>query len=261
MPTDPDRPDASSSPENAPEESTPEERGPDPNETPEPIDMLAPLFREEPLRPEGGEAPPMWLWMTIFGVILFGTFYLGSYIGDFSADPWLQGRSIADASEDEEATEVVVDGGRIYNNRCQACHQADGQGIAGQFPPLVESNWVTGDKGRLIRILLHGMEGPMEVLGEQYNGVMPGWQNQLDDAEIAAVLTHIRGEWGNSASEISAEEVAALRDAESGRSGAWSAEELNDPANQGFPEGADLGGGTEADTTAAASEATASANQ
>lgn len=256
MPTDSDHPDASSLPEN-----TPEERGPDPNETPEPIDMLAPLFREEPLRPEGGEAPPMWLWMIIFGVILFSTFYLGSYIGDFSADPWLQGRSIAAASEDEEATEVVVDGGRIYNNRCQACHQADGQGIAGQFPPLVESNWVLGDDGRLVRILLHGMEGPMEVLGEEYNGVMPGWQNQLDDAEIAAVLTHIRSEWGNSGSEITAEQVAALRESESDRTGAWSAEELNDPANQGFPEGADLGGGANADTTAAAGETTASASQ
>lgn len=257
MPTDSDRPNASSSSGNAPDEQSP-----DPNETPEPIDMLAPLFREEPLRPEGGEAPPTWLWMIIFGVILFSTFYLGSYIGDFSADPWLQGRSIAAVSEDDVATEVVVDGRRIYNNRCQACHQADGQGIAGQFPPLVESEWVTGDKGRLIRILLHGMEGPMEVLGEEYNGVMPGWQRQLDDAEIAAVLTHIRGEWGNSAAEITAEQVAALRESESGRTNAWSADELNDPANQGFPESADLGGddgsGGESDASGANEDESAS---
>lgn len=255
MPTDSDRPDNASS-DSAPD-AAPDERGPDPNETPEPIDMLAPLFREEPLRPEGGEAPPTWLWMTIFGVILFSTFYLGSYLGDFSADPWLQGRTLAAAPEAEE-TEVVVDGGRIYNNRCQACHQADGQGVAGQFPPLVGSDWVLGDKGRLIRILLHGMEGPMEVLGESYNGVMPGWQRQLSDAEIAAVLTHIRDEWDNGGSEITEQEVAVLREAESSRTGAWSADELNDPANQGFPEGADLGGST-ADSTAAAST-TASAS-
>jgi len=256
MPTDSDPPNASSSSENAPDEQSP-----DPNETPEPIDMLAPLFREEPLRPEGGEAPPTWLWMIIFGVILFSTFYLGSYLGDFSADPWLQGRSLAAASDEEDATEVVVDGGRIYNNRCQACHQADGQGVAGQFPPLVESEWVTGDKGRLIRILLHGMEGPMVVLGEEYNGVMPGWQRQLDDAEIAAVLTHIRSEWENDASEVTADEVAALREAESGRSNAWSAEELNDPANQGFPEGADLGGDDASEDGGDASDANESESE
>ena len=248
MPTDSDQPESSAGTPQDPSNSDTGRRSDDPNETPEPIDMLAPLFREEPLRPEGGEAPPMWLWMIIFGVIIFNVYYLGSYIGDFSTDPWLQGRTLAAASEEEDATEVVVDGGRIYGNRCQACHQADGQGIAGQFPPLVESNWVTGDKGRLIRILLHGMEGPMEVLGEEYNGVMPGWQDQLDDAEIAAVLTHIRGEWENDAPKVSAEEVAALRESESSRTGAWSAEELNDPANQGFPEGADLGSSNEEDS-------------
>ncbi|MFO8232622.1 MAG: cytochrome c [Longimonas sp.] len=248
MPTDSDQPDSSAgAPQDAPN-SDADGRSDDFNETPEPIDMLAPLFREEPLRPEGGEAPPMWLWMIIFGVILFNVYYLGSYVGDFSTDPWLQGRTLAAASEEEDATEVTVDGGRIYNNRCQSCHQADGQGVSGQFPPLVESDWVTGDKGRLIRILLHGMEGPMEVLGEEYNGVMPSWQNQLDDAEIAAVLTHIRSEWENDASEVTADEVAALREAESERSEAWSAEELNDTANQGFPEGADLGESEEEDS-------------
>ncbi|MES3629957.1 MAG: cytochrome c [Longimonas sp.] len=241
MPDDSNRPDASSPDDTpSPNGGDARERQPtssnDPDETPEPIDMLAPLFREEPLRPEGGEAPPMWLWMIIFGVILFNVYYLGSYVGDFSADPWLQGRDVV-ATVEDETVERVVDGSRIYNNRCQTCHQSDGMGVSGQFPPLVETDWVVGDEGRLIRILLHGMEGPMEVLGEEYNGVMPGWQRQLDDAEIAAVLTHIRGEWGNDASEITAEQVSILREYESDRTAAWTADELNEPENQGFPEG------------------------
>ena len=211
----------------------------------EPIDQLAPYFREAPLQEEGAESPPMWLWMTIFGVILFGVYYLGRYVGDFSMYPWLQQPELAVAEGAAASAEVAVDGAQVYSSRCANCHQASGQGVAGVFPPLDGADWVTGPKGRPIRLVLHGLEGPIEVKGEVYNGAMPGWGTQLSDEEIAAVLTHVRQSWSNSASEITAEEVAAVREATQGRTAAWTAEELN--ANPGIPGAAEAA----ADTAAA----------
>ncbi len=226
-----------------PEDSSAEGEATKSTESQEPIDQLRPLFREQPLPPEGGEAPPMWLWMTIFGVVLFGAYYLGSYVGDFSPYPWLQQPELTRAAPAGAAAGVSVDGAQIYSSRCASCHQANGQGVSGVFPPLDGADWVTGDKGRIIRILLHGMQGEVEVQGVAYNGVMPAWQNQLSDAEIAAVITHVRQTWSNDASEVTTGEVGRVREATTGRTAAWTAEELN--ANPGIP-GGDPGGDDEA---------------
>lgn len=210
--------------------------GPDtgPDASPEPIDMLAPLFREQPLPPEGMEAPPMWLWMTIFGVLLFSTFYLGSYIGDFSPDPWLQSSKPV-ASTETAAEPEPVSGSQIYSSRCANCHQSNGEGVANAFPPLNQARWVTDDKGPIIRILLHGLIGEIEVRGNVYNGNMPAWGNQMSDEEIAAVITHVRQSWDNDASEVTAEEVKAVRDATAGRATPWTPDELREPPNMEVP--------------------------
>jgi mono/diheme cytochrome c family protein len=205
-----------------------------PDASPEPIDMLAPLFREQPLPPEGMEAPPMWLWMTIFGVLLFSTFYLGSYIGDFSPDPWLQSSKPV-ASAEPAAEPEPVSGSQIYASRCANCHQNNGEGVANAFPPLNQARWVTDNKGQIIRILLHGLIGEIEVRGSVYNGNMPAWGNQLSDAEIAAVITHVRQSWDNDASEVTAEEVKAVRDATAGRATPWTPDELMEPPNMEVP--------------------------
>ena len=219
-----DSPDAASNDSPEPSPST---------ESPEPIDMLAPLFRERPLPPEGAEAPPMWLWMVIFGTLLFGAFYLGNYVGDFSPDPWLQSTEPV-AQSTTPAVEESVSGSQIYSSRCANCHQANGMGVPNAFPPLVGTGWVE-DKGQIIRILLNGMQGPMEVQGTTYNGNMPAWGSILSDKEIAAVITHVRQSWENEFSEVTAEEVAAVRDATAGRVQPWTAEELNQDANQTVP--------------------------
>ena len=183
----------------------------------EPLDLLSPFFRERDLEAEGAEAPPMWLWVSIFGVLLFGTYYLGSFVGDFSPYPWLQQPDVAAATPAAAAAAEAVDGAQVYQSRCANCHQQGGEGIAGVFPPLDDSRWVTGEKGVLIRILLHGMQGDVEVAGEVYNGNMPGWA-MLSDEELAAVMTHERTSWTNSAEPIQPEEVAAVRELLAGRS-------------------------------------------
>ncbi|WP_422861685.1 PQQ-dependent sugar dehydrogenase [Flagellimonas sp. W118] len=104
-----------------------------------------------------------------------------------------------------------IDGGaKTYYTYCSACHQKNGGGATGRFPPVANTDWVTGDKERLIKIILEGMEGSIQVHGETYNGVMPQ-HSFLSDKEIADVLTYIRSNFGNEASAIEPEEVEEIR--------------------------------------------------
>ena len=115
---------------------------------------------------------------------------------------------------------------------CFTCHQPTGLGLPGQFPPLAGSDWVLGNKERLIKITMHGLMGEIEVNGVKYNNVMapPGIPpGSLTDQQMADVLTYIRNDWGNSASSISPEEVANIRESVKDRPSMqmWTSAELN----------------------------------
>lgn len=103
-----------------------------------------------------------------------------------------------------------VAGGKVYTVYCAACHQRNGMGDSQRFPPLSGSEWVVGDKKKLIEVVLKGLEGQIEVKGQPYNNIMPQ-HSFLKDEEIAEVLTHIRTNYGNTASGVSAREVGAIR--------------------------------------------------
>ena len=124
------------------------------------------------------------------------------------------------------AREQLPDGKQVYATTCAACHQATGEGVAGVFPPLAGSEWVTGDEGKLALIILHGVTGPIEVAGETFNGMMPPWGGTMKDADIAAVITYVRSAWGNKAAPVTAAKVASLRAAHSSRTTPWTAAEL-----------------------------------
>ena len=99
-------------------------------------------------------------------------------------------------------------------------------------PPLAGSEWVLGDEKRLALIILHGMEGPLEVAGKTYDApdilpVMPA-HSTMDDGSIAAILTYIRNEWGNQAEPITGRTVSFTRHRSQGRVYPWSAPELNE---------------------------------
>ncbi len=113
----------------------------------------------------------------------------------------------------------------VYDTRCAQCHQANGQGIPGSFPPLTQTEWVLGDKGRLVRLLLNGMQGPLEAEGEAYNGIMILPPPALTNEQIAAVLTYVRQHFGNDAEAVTPDEVASVRVANE-REGLWDAAEL-----------------------------------
>jgi mono/diheme cytochrome c family protein len=101
----------------------------------------------------------------------------------------------------------------IYQKLCAACHQQDGAGKDGVAPPLADSEWVQAASGeRLVRIVLNGLNGPIQVRGKTWNIVMPPWRENLDDEEIAIVLNYVRSQWGGQgAAPIKPDVAAAAR--------------------------------------------------
>ena len=109
-----------------------------------------------------------------------------------------------------EIPEELEAGKKVYDAYCTACHQANGLGAPGLNPPLVDTDWVTGDKERLIGVILEGMSEPTEIKGELYQNAMAS-HAFLDDQQIADVLTFIRNHWGNEADAVNPRDVAAMR--------------------------------------------------
>ena len=108
------------------------------------------------------------------------------------------------------ADELMTKGQGVYNANCAACHQPDGSGLTGAFPPLAASDYLKGDRNQVIAAALFGLSGPITVNGVDYNGVMPSL-GYLSDDDLAAALTYVFGSWGNNLAAVSVEEVAALR--------------------------------------------------
>ena len=102
---------------------------------------------------------------------------------------------------------------KLYNTYCAACHQNDGKGDGNRFPPLGGTDWVTGDKTKLLNTLLKGLNGEIVVNDKPYNGLMPA-HNFLKDEEVATILTYIRQNFGNAASAVSVEEVKEYRNSQ-----------------------------------------------
>src|SRR6266567_3157566 len=128
----------------------------------------------------------------------------------------------------------------VHAANCQTCHQANGQGVPGQYPPLAGSEFTTGASRRPAMIVLKGLQGPVKVKGQQFgSAVMQPWES-LGDQKVADVLTYERSEWGNSASPVSKEQVAALRKELASHPGSFNEADL-----QAIPADANLPGGEE----------------
>ena len=129
------------------------------------------------------------------------------------------------------AKELFVKGDEIYHRDgyCVTCHQPDGLGLsASQFPPLAGSEWVTGNEERLIKLVLKGLMGPLELKGKSYPGQVPmtPFGGLLNDEEVASVLTFVRNTFGNKADPISPEKVKEVRNAIKDQEGFYSPSEL-----------------------------------
>jgi len=129
------------------------------------------------------------------------------------------------------AKELFVKGEEIYNREgyCVTCHQPDGLGLsASQFPPIAESEWITGSEERLIKLALKGLMGPLALKGKSYPGQVPmtPFGGMLNDEEIASVLTFVRNTFGNKAEPILPEKVKEVREAIKDKEGFYSPAEL-----------------------------------
>jgi mono/diheme cytochrome c family protein len=175
---------------------------------------------------------PLILLFVFSGLIFYAGTYLNEYAGRYSADVFDETAPPVDPNAGAAAIDPLVLGKRQYELVCAACHQLTGLGVEGVYPPLANSEWVTGSPDRVIRVLLHGLKGPITVSGKQYGaalmpafGRVPGGGYNWNEERIAAVLTYIRHSWGNAAEPITPEQVAAVA-AQEGARKEWTAEEL-----------------------------------
>jgi mono/diheme cytochrome c family protein len=148
--------------------------------------------------------------------LCWGAFYLAFNSGGFNKDiyesnavNWAGGGVQAAAPVDPK-----VVGKRLYTQNCVVCHQPTGMGVAGQFPPLVGSEYVLAEgtmgDNHLVMLVLNGLQGHFMVKGQPYNNAMVPWK-QLTDEQIADILTYIRSDWGNNAPAITPDFVAYVR--------------------------------------------------
>ncbi len=179
---------------------------------------IAAQSREMPEPYEGSRPVPMIVVLIVASIFLWAVGYIGY---TYQAQPSSYGDWRSAADFQREAGTAQVDGAQLYATHCVACHQATGKGLPGVFPPLSGSEWLEGAPDAGIQIVLHGVMGPLTVGGTKYDGSMPTFKDKLNDEEIAAVLTHIRGSFGNSAGAVKAAEVAAARQASADRSAPW----------------------------------------
>ena len=175
---------------------------------------------------------PLVLLFVFSGLIFYAGIYLHEYAGEYKGTVFDETAGPTSATAAVAQIDPMVLGKRQYDLVCMACHQATGLGIEGVYPPLAESEWVTGSPDRVIRIVLHGLKGPITVHGKQYGvaampafGKVTGGGYNWNDDRVAAVLTYIRQSWGNSAEPITPDQVAAVV-AQEGDRKEWTAEEL-----------------------------------
>ena len=172
---------------------------------------------------------PNWLLCVIIGLVGWSGWYLGEFSGGWS--PMVYDETATPGSMSGELppppeVDLLALGETTYTRVCMACHQADGAGQRGLYPPLAGSRWLTGNPEVPIKIVLSGLQGPIEVAGNTYDGIMTPHGSLLDDNQVAGVLTWARGQWGNDASDVSPEFVAEVRAATAERTDPWTADEL-----------------------------------
>lgn len=178
--------------------------------------------------PGAGGAVPMWLFVLLFVGLFWGMNYFDRHGGWFDGRVYAPYRSLAELQMYQPPTGGMnLERGRaLYESVCALCHGVDGKGKAGQAPPLAGSDWVLGSVNRLVRIPLAGLTGPLEVNGQQWNLAMPAMGAAMSDEDLAAVLSYMRASWGNKGTEVTPEQVGAVRKEVGNRSQPFTAADL-----------------------------------
>lgn len=239
--------------------NTPMNQGPDRidyRETADITEVHAAVEREKP-EPSAETTPmPLWLAGICAGAMVWAGTYFGVFHGGLSASVYNEFESspavlfpqppkAGGGALAAEAPQSLAQIGKAVYSQCVTCHQGNGLGVPGQFPPLAKSEWVTGSEKRLVAIMLKGLQGPITIGGatSSWGGNMVGWEGSLSDKKIAAVVSYIRSQWGNTAPEISEAKVKAARTEFAAQKAQWTeAELLQIPADATLPAAADAAG-------------------
>lgn len=162
---------------------------------------------------------PIWIIMLTLMLLFLGAVYFDRHSGWFDKQvyaPYTSAAQLASYQPQSGAASLLAHGRTVYETACGVCHGSDGLGKPGQAPPLAGSEWVTRDVTSLARVPLAGLNGPIQVAGQPWNLAMAPMGAGLSDADLAAVLTYVRGAWGNKSSTVSVDEMKAARAAISG---------------------------------------------
>ena len=172
---------------------------------------------------------PMWIIVATLLLLFLGFVFFDRHSGWFDAKvyaPYSSSEQLENFQPKSAAAAAMAAGKKNYEMFCGACHGSDGAGKAAQAPPLAGSEWViTKGVERLAHIPLAGLGGPLKVEGKDWNLNMAAMGAALADNDLAAVLTYVRGSWGNKAGEVTADDIKKVR-AEVGKSPPYTGEQL-----------------------------------
>lgn len=187
----------------------------------------AQLQRTKPEKANGYSLLPLVLLGLMCCAVFFGSIYMAHYSIRF--DPLVVSEHAKREKQETGKAAALTRaqlGKRVFLSTCATCHQANGQGVPNQFPPLAGSEWVNGNEERIIRIVLNGLKGPIKVAGHDFDNVMAPLGAVLKDEQIANVLSYVRSEWGNTSPEVQPDTVSKVRAETTGHAGPWTVDEL-----------------------------------
>ena len=177
------------------------------------IDASAARSRENHLRENGMEPVSLWVFLACGIALIIGGAVIGKggsisfkalnhYVldGYIQADP--PGGGVIEIQPKPIIDVFVKNGAKIYQAKCQGCHQSNGLGDGANYPPLGNSEWVTGETAALSQIIMNGVMGPIEVDGRVWNGAMPSQAAGMTASDLAAVMTYIRNSFGNETGDV-----------------------------------------------------------
>lgn len=165
---------------------------------------------------ESNQPVPMW----IYGLALVAALGAGAIFGKagnfFNYTGMYKDKYVRAINPDggakekppEELLKVLSKNGAKVYSKCLGCHQADGGGVAGAFPPLSGSEWITGDTSALAMIIVNGVKGPIQVKGTRWDHNMAAQGDGMSAKDLAAVMTYVRNNLGNSTGDVVTVEMA-----------------------------------------------------
>ena len=178
------------------------------------VEVHSQLSRDKDEPAEGFSLTPIFIVFLFCGFGFWAGLYLTQNSGNFAPSAFDLNAPKASLAGGPVAFEPdAAKGATLFLANCAACHQATGLGVPGAFPPLVKSVWVTGSEDRLVKAILAGLAGEIEVNGVKYNGNMPNIGAGLKDSQIAHIATYVRQAWGNVAEPVMDTKVAEVRKA------------------------------------------------